>query len=310
MRVDNFTLEQFTCPAKYNLRINKGLVPLRRKPSLSFGTVIHAALAEWYRTGNYANALAMVAKRWPEVMPSDDFRTKDLALNVIAAYIREYPKETWQLLKGADGAPIVEQAFTLPTGHYLDCQDMNCTAANFRVDSALTHCPHCTVAREPIEYGGIIDAAIEFAGTVYVLDHKTTTVLGKDDSTYYFLQYKPDNQMTGYIWALSRLTNRRVGGAMINAIGLYKKDEPRFKRHLTARNEFEINEWLKGVIARCNEIKRCERTGEWRLETSKCMSYGQCEYHSVHVLNDANSRAQRLEQDYVVSKWNYEDRDD
>ena len=312
MRVDNFTLEQFTCPAKYDLRINKGLVPLRRKPSLSFGTVIHAALAEWYRTGSHENALVMVAKRWPEVMPSDDFRTKDLALKVIAAYIREWPKESWQLLKGTDDLPIVEQAFTLPTGFYLDCQNVatGCTSGSFIVDPALPVCPHCTLPREPIEYGGIIDAAIEFAGTVYVLDHKTTTVLGKEDSTYYFLQYKPDNQMTGYIWALSRLTNRKVGGAMINAIGLYKKDEPRFKRHLTARNEFEINEWLKGVVNRCNEIKRCERTGEWRLQTSQCMSYGQCEYHSVHVLNDATSRALRLEQDYVVSKWNYEDRDD
>lgn len=309
MKVDNFTLEQFTCPAKYDLRINRGLVPLRRKPSLSFGSVVHSALAVWYRTGDIEKAFATVLLHWPEVMPSDDFRTRDYALKVLDAYRKEYPKESWKLLEGSEG-PIVEQAFTIPTGYYLDCQSVNCTSALFAVDPALAICPHCSLPREPVEYGGIIDAAIDFAGTIYVLDHKTTTVLGKDDSTYYFMQYKPDNQMTGYIWGLNRLTNRRVGGAMINALGLYKSGEVKFKRHLTARNQFEIDEWLKGVVARCNDIKRAERSGEWRMETSKCMNYGQCEYHSVHVLNDPVSRQQRLEQDYVVSPWNYEDRDD
>lgn len=308
MRVDNFTLEQFTCPAKYNLRINRGLVPLRRKPSLSFGTVIHSAMAQWYRTGNPETTLKEILIRWPEVMPSDDFRSRDYALKVMANYMREYPKESWQLLQGSDG-PIVEQAFTIPTGYYLECQScaIGYSDENDKINGK---CSNCGEPLEPVEYGGIIDVAIEFAGTVYVLDHKTTTVLGKEDSSYYFMQYKPDNQMTGYIWGLSRLTNRRVGGAMINALGLYKSGETRFKRHLTARNQFEIDEWLKGVVLRCNEIKRCERTGEWRMETSKCMQYGQCEYHSVHVLNDPVSRESRLEQDYVVSKWNYEDRDD
>lgn len=309
MKVDNFTLEQFTCPAKYDLRIRRGLVPLRRKPSLSFGSVIHSGLAEWYRTGDFEKALKTILIHWPEVMPSDDFRTRDYALKVLGNYIREYPKESWKLLEGSEG-PIVEQAFTIPTGFYLECQE--CSILGYASEEDVTRgmCSNCGNPLEPVEYGGIIDAAIEFAGTVYVLDHKTTTVLGKDESTYYFQQYKPDNQMTGYIWGLGRLTNRRVGGAMINALGLYKSGETKFKRHLTARNQFEIDEWLKGVLARCNEIKRCERTGVWRLETSKCMNYGMCEYHSVHVLNDPVSRESRLSQDYIVSPWNYEDRDD
>ena len=305
MKVDNFTLEQFVCPAKYDLRINRHIVPIRKKPSLSFGGVMHRGWAEWYRTGSEAKALKAVHEHWPEVMPSDDFRTEAYALKAIHAYVQEYPSESWKILQGADGA-IVEQAFTVDTGLFLECAE--CNGYTGEGDYLSGKCSNCGTDLERLEYGGIIDVGAELGDTLYVVDHKTTTRLG--DGSYYFLQYKPDNQMTGYIWGLNRLTNRRVGGAIINAAGLYKSGEVKFKRGITGRNDFEIAEWLRGVLIRCNEIKRCERTGMWRLETSKCMDYGECEYRSIHILGDAVSREKRIEQDYVKSTWNYEDRDD
>jgi len=305
MKVDNFTLEQFVCPAKYDLRINQQIVPIRRKPALSFGGVMHHGWAEWYRTGSEAKALKSIHEHWPEVMPSDDFRTETYALRVMHSYVKEYPTESWKVLQGTDGA-IVEQAFTADTGMFLECQDCAMYAAE---DDYLTgKCSNCGMPLEGIHYGGILDVGSEFGDVLYVVDHKTTTRLG--DGNYYFMAYKPDNQMTGYIWGLSKVTNRRVGGAIINACGLYKSGEVKFKRGITSRNQFEIDEWLTGVRVRCNEIKRCERTGIWRLETSKCMEWGECEYRSIHVLNDPAARKSRIEQDYVKSEWNYEDRDD
>src|SRR6266446_1066715 len=106
MKVDNFALEQSICLAKYDLRINKHIVPLRRKPSLSFGGVMHFGWAEWYRTGNAGAALKMIHERWPEVM---------------ASYIKEYPTESWKVIQGPNGA-VVEQAFTIDTGMFLECQ--------------------------------------------------------------------------------------------------------------------------------------------------------------------------------------------
>ena len=312
MKVDNFTLEQFVCPAKYDLRINQGVVPIRKKPSLSFGGVMHYGLAEWYRTGKLSAALASIHAHWPDVMPSDDFRTEAYALKVMASYVQEYPKEIWKPLEGPEGL-LVEVAFTSDTGMFLECQD--CEMYSDEGDYLSGRCSNCGQPLEEILYGGIIDVGAEWGEPVYVVDHKTTTRLGglKDPSkvgSYYFLQYKPDNQMTGYIWGLSKLTNRRIGGAIINALGLYESGQIRFKRHITSRNDFEISEWLIGVRNRCNDIKRAERGGVWRLETSQCMNYGECEYHSIHVLNDPASRAKRIEQDYVVSKWDYEARDD
>lgn len=282
MKVDNFTLEQWTCPAKYDLRMRQHLVPLRRKPSLSFGGVLHEALAEWYRSGDKAKSFQMIEDHWPEVMPSEDFRTKAYAHKVLAAYMLEYPEETWKVLQGAEG-PIVEQAFTVDTG--LKTED-----------------------GETILYGGIIDVGCQFGDMLYVVDHKTTTVLG--DGNYYFQQYNPDNQMTGYIWGLRQLTNQRVGGAIVNAIGIYKSGDVRFKRQITTRNDYQIAEWLEGVRLKCNEIRRAEKSGIFRLETTQCTNYGLCDYHSIHVLNDPVARQKRLEQDYIKSEWNYEARDD
>jgi hypothetical protein len=308
MKVDNSALSQFDCPAKYDLRIRRQIVPLKRKVSLSFGGVVHTGLAEWYRTGNAKAALSAIADHWPDVMPSDDFRTKDYAMKVMAAYILEYPSESWKVLQGAEGA-IVEQAFTVDTEMTLDCQVCLGGKEPTR-DISDKRCTVCGSLLERILYGGIIDVGAEFGDTLWVVDHKTTTVLGKESSTYYFLRYNPDNQMTGYIWGLKKLTNRRMGGAIINALGLYKSGEIRFKRHPTARNEFQINEWLRSVRQKCNAIKQCEREGFWRLETSQCMNYGECEYHSIHTLMDSVSREKRIEAEYMKSEWNYEDRDD
>lgn len=305
MKVDNFTLEQFVCPSKYDLRINKGIVPIRRKPSLSFGGVMHHGWAAWYRTGSEAKALQSIHEHWPEVMPSDDFRTEAYALKVMHGYVKEYPTETWSVLQGTNGA-IVEQAFTQSTGMYLECAE--CERYMDENDYLAGRCSNCGGELEEIHYGGIIDVGAELGDIIYIIDHKTTTRLG--DGNYYFMQFKPDNQMTGYIWGLGKITNRRVGGAIINAAGLYKSGEVKFKRGITNRSAFEIDEWLTGVRLRCNEIKRAARSGIWRLETGKCMDYGECEYRSIHVLSDPVSREKRMEQDYVKSTWNYEDRDD
>jgi len=304
MVVDNFQLEQFNCPAKYYLRIVRGLTPVSARPALSFGQIVHLGLAEWYRSGSVEAAHKAISENWPGSWP-DDFRTEDYAHRVIDEYVQRYPVESWEVVKGPNG-PMVEVAFTLPTGMYLECQ--SCLRYAGEDDIRSGTCSSCQQALEPIVYGGIIDLLIRFSESLFVLDHKTTTRLG--DGTYYFMQYKPDSQITGYIWAASKLSSAKVGGAIINAIGLYKSRSPEFRRSVTGRSQFEIDEWLQGVVDKCNAIKRCERTGIWRLETSHCMDYGECSYRPIHVLSDQHSREKRIETDYVYSPWNYEARDE
>lgn len=281
MIVDNYALTMFqTCPAKYLLRMKQGWVPIRRRAALGFGGAIHVGLAEFYRTGKKEEAIKRLVDRWPQNMPVDDFRTREKAVTVMLDYFQEYPSENFKII-GFPDAPLVEKAFTIDTG--MTCFD-----------------------GEPILYGGILDGGIEFSGKVYALEHKTTTRMGDD----FKLQFKPNNQITGYIWGLSQLTSLAVGGSMINAIGIYKAQSTRFDRILTSRTPAEIAEWLENVRHTCDMIRRCEKEDFWPWHTPACTLYGLCDYHNVHVLAHPAERQKRLEQDYVGSEWNHEERDD
>lgn len=303
MRIDNFALTMFqSCPAKYKLRIVDGWTSRRKSAALGFGGAFHHGLAQWYRTGSRAEMLKGVKDAWPDGMPVDDYRTLAKCVETLMAYVNKYPAETFAVVSGPDG-PLIEVSFTLPTGLYLRCGNCQHLDKSEPTDPA---CSHCGAAKEEIEYGGIFDGLVEFSGAVYVLEHKTTSQLG----AYYFDQFRPNNQVTGYTWGAGLLSGKRVGGALVNAIGVYKASAPKFERQVTVRSEIEMAEWLQSVHRTCEQIKECERTGIWHLQTVACTMYGKCEFHQVHVLPHPQQRLNLLEQEYVVAHWDYEGRDE
>lgn len=300
MLIDNFALTMHqTCPAKYELRIREDWAPIRRSAPLGFGAAMHSGLAVWYRTGNLDAAIAEIERVWPPEgeMPLDDYRNLGKARLVMGEYVKEYPKENFSVLRGPDGQEIIEMAFSLPTGMYLRCECGN--------TSNVAVCP-CGVAREPIEYGGIIDLAIDFAGRIYPVEHKTTSRLGAQ----YHYQFKPNNQITGYMWALTQmLPDQPVAGGMVNAIGVYAKGKTEFQRHTTLRSAFEVEEWKRNVLAACEEIREHERTGYWPMRTSACTLYGLCEFHALHSLGTPKERQNFLELSYRKEHWDFLNRE-
>jgi len=300
MKIDNFAISNFmACPAKFKLRMIDGWTARRRSAALGFGSVLHEALAAWYKTGNPVKGLEAINENWPDAHPVDDYRTKAKCAEVFLAYVKHYPAETFSIV-GMPDTPQIEVTFTLETGMYLPCdcgwEDHN------KWDR---YCGGCGKEKEQIEYGGIFDGLVEFASNVYVLEHKSTSQLG----AYYFNQFKPNNQVTGYTWAGGKLTGGRVAGAIINAIGVYKASATKFLREITTRSTFEVDEWLENLYNVCVQIKDCERRGYWPMYTPSCTQYGKCEYHDIHVLGHPVEREKRLEQDYVKSTWSYEHRD-
>ena len=300
MKVDNFALTNFqTCPGKYDLRIRQGWTTRRRSSALGFGSAFHEGIAVWYKTGDLAAALTAIVKSWDETVSVDDYRTKEKCIQVMIDYVKRYPSESFTVV-GAPEHPMIEVPFTLDTGMTISW----CAQGTCLLDSETQHtCSNCGKPLEPIEYGGIFDGLVDFNGQLWVFEHKTTSQLG----SYYFNQFKPNNQVTGYIWAAEQLSGRKVNGAIINAIGVFKTGVTRFERSMTARHANEISEWMENVRIVCNQIKRAEREG-FSLSTNACTLYGQCEYHSVHVLSHPAERQKRLEQDYMVDAWDFEKR--
>jgi hypothetical protein len=279
MKVDNFALSMFsTCPAKYALRIREGWSAGRPSAALGFGGATHEGLAAWYRTHDIKQMLLAVDEAWPSAMPIDDWRTKEKCLRLMTEYCKEYPEESFRVV-GFPENPLIECTFTLDTGLRLDDGEI-------------------------IEYGGIFDGLVEFADSVYVLEHKTAS---KYD-TYYFDRFKPDNQTSGYVWAAGEMSGRRVGGAIINGIFIYKASATKFERRITTRSPQDISAWLENVRRICQMIRDCERKGEWPMFTGSCTQWGLCEYHAVHVLSTATEQQRLLEQDYQRTTWDYEAR--
>lgn len=304
MKIDNFALTMFqTCPAKYLLRIQNNWTTRRKSAALGFGGAFHEGLAEWYRTKSRSKALVAIDEAWPANLPIDDWRTKAKCVETMLGYVREYPEETFSIVGAGSGNPLVEVTFTLPTGMFLPCPGHweDTSEAIYMRESK---CWICSGERELIEYGGIFDALVEASGMVYVLEHKTTSQLG----SYYFRQFKPNNQVTGYVWGASVLSGRKVGGAIINAIGVYKSSASKFERQITTRTPGDIELWLRSVFATCVQIKDCQTRGAWPMHTGSCTMYGACEFHDVHVLSTETEQQKRLEQDYVQDEWIYEER--
>lgn len=275
MKIDNYALTMHqTCPAKFELGMLQHWRPRMKAAALGFGTSFHAGLAAWYKTGEVTKALLAIRESWDPESPMDDYRTLERCAATMLEYVKIYPVENFRILE-------VEVPFLLPLGL-------------------------CTDDGEAIEYGGIFDMLVEFGGNVYVMEHKTTSQMGP----LYFNQYKPNNQVTGYVWGAAALSGHRVAGAIINAICVTKTSAPRFQRQITTRTPEEIARWRVDVQSECNNIKRHERDGHFPYRTTSCMQYGMCAYHSVHVLSNPAEQRVMLEQQYVQQRWDFEARDE
>jgi len=317
MIVDNFALSIYqSCPSKYDLRIIQQWTTRRKSAALGFGGAFHLGLAEWYKTGSRQEMLKAIQEGWPDGMPVDDFRSKAKCVEALIAYTKEYPAENFTVVDGPDGK-LIEVSFTLPTGLYLPlCYHVdengiisgcgNDARMDRSWDPTIGACPNCGLPLEDLQYGGIFDGLVEFSGALYVFEHKTTSRLGDR----FFDQFRPNNQVSGYVWGASKLSGKQIGGALINAIGIYKSSPTKFKRQVTMRAPEEINEWLGSVYNTCVSIQQAKVTGSFPMHTGSCTMYGRCEYHAVHSLPYAKQRLAILEQDYQLSEWNHEARDE
>ena len=305
MKIDNFALSMHqSCPAKYQLRMIEHWSSRRRTGALGFGSALHIGLAEWYRSGDPVKCLGAINEAWPDNMPIDDWRTKEKCIVTMAEYIKQYPTETFKVV-GAPENPVIEVPFTIDMGFYLPCIECGNMVEDEDSGPFRAKCENCGGDKEPLEYGGIYDMLVDFGGQLFVVDHKSTSVLGPQ----YFNQFNPNNQMTGYIWAATQLSGTKVTGAIINAIGVMKTGKTKFEREITSRSPEAIETWKRNVYVEACNIKEHERIGFFPQRTQSCTMYGKCEYHDVHVLQHAVEQAKRLEQDYVKESWDYEMRD-
>lgn len=315
-----------TCALKYRETMEDHWSARFRGGALGYGQVVHEGLRVWYegmmnhtpRPRAMEQAVQAIADGWPQDHPTDDFRTLERAQRLLLKHIETYPIENFTVL-------AVETPFLHPLGAWLDCQ--HSFVIKDESDNAWKHqdplrdicpgfpgpkgnCDICGKPCEPIEYGGIYDLLVQFGqgqmSTLYVVDHKTTSQLGPT----FFLQFKPNNQITGYCWGAEQMSDRKVAGAIINALCTTISGNMSFKRDFTNRDAADYAEFKTDVVTKCNMIVSHRLSGIWPKSTDQCQGkYGMCAFHSVHVLSDESERKQRRETDYVKRVWDFENRD-
>lgn len=166
-----------------------------------------------------------------------------------------------------------------------------------------------TKVRILVIYTGRIDLPILRDGSIFILDHKTTSILGPS----FWDKLKMSAQQKGYAWAFEQLTGQKVHGYGVNAIRV--KEPPNFEQQaatavkngkLSAANmtkwvETKTKEWWGESLDRNSYYLSEGELEEWRLnaislikeffyhyqndfmpqKTSFCTVFGRCAYFDV-----------------------------
>lgn len=132
------------------------------------------------------------------------------------------------------------------------------------------------VTGDPIIYCGRADMIADFAGSIYVVDEKTTKSLGSQ----WINQWEMRSQFTGYCWAAKRL-GLDVAGVLVRGISILKTKYDRAEVP-TNRAQWEIDRWIIQTQRDIERMKRCwsETVWDYNLDHA-CSEYGGCPYVTV-----------------------------
>lgn len=274
--IDNSFLEKLnSCPRACEYAYLHRRVAAYSSSALNFGGAIHHALA--YR---YIHSPDMVLpeteaiqiqelEKWFAEKPNalEDHRTLDLAQALIRGYNSRYLGEEFRTLD-LNGKPAVELPFAFPL---------------YKTSSGIT-----------IMYCGRIDLPVHIDGQLFVVDHKTTSMLG--DQFFKGLSVSP--QMLGYCSGIETiLPGEKCAGFLVNAIRVPKPTKREgmvikpddFQRSRTYIQDGQLVEWRRNLISLVDEFLWHYSQGYLPQKKSWCVNkFGMCEYFGVCELPPEN----------------------
>lgn len=248
-------------------------VPVRGMAPLLFGQAVHTGMAALLRKQGLKTALelsALDARKTNLDSLLDPRRNSNTLAELLTAYAAHtdiVPSERIVPLE-LDGTPVVEQSFSFPLG-VLTFEAGQLFAE--RVEIA-------------INWSGILDCLAYYGNEIWVVDHKTTSVMGEKFSD----DKLRSSQMLGYTYA-ARLfqdkLSRPIRGVLINALALRKNDFE-FKQFPLPMAAWKIDEWQTETLLAVRNIIRSTveflTTGEAVPIREHCVTkYGKCKFFDL-----------------------------
>lgn len=305
--VDNSTLQVLgTCPRKGLYKFLAKLRPSRPRAALIFGSAMHKAL----ETRDLSEK-PMVDSEVEEKMidslceyytnhPVDDtdYRSLAYAIDTVREYNRKYPFDSATPIHTPDGVLAVEIPCALPVGEIT--VDAELLVVDPEVNGGLATMRHIDTLT--IIFTGKIDRICTYNGSIYILDHKTTSMGGPT----YFDEFYTSLQFKGYKWGAEQILGKPIAGVIINALVCRppKKDfsvNYSFDRQVIPINNEHLEDWKHSFLGLINTFinyhidqPHLEQMA-FPMNTSSCVGkYGRCDFfdvcqlppsHRVNMLN-------------------------
>jgi hypothetical protein len=271
------------CPRRYKYQIVDGLVS--RSPNfaiaLVFGILLHKGL-EFYELAkadgaDHDAALHTMVSRVlalpaTATLPTDEdveemkeeakaaadeddgitlrnskVRTRYYLIRALVWYVEHYKDDPLQTLCLPSGKPAVEVSFRLP----IEMPEFN----------------------HPLLLCGHIDRVVDYNGSLYVTDYKST----KSISRQFFASYLLSHQLTGYTIAGSSLFEQPVRGAIVDGIAL-QVGGVKLGRAPSQRTPGQVGEYFQTLALAQRLAHSFAETGYYPMNTASCYF---CEFKEI-----------------------------
>lgn len=308
------------------------------RSALTFGAAIHAGLEVWYRnkhqltsgseaieadrqallTRCYSAIESTFASSPPSLFP--DYRTSDYAIQSFHSYITHYQNEILTPFVH-EGKPLVEFSFAYPLGKVeLPIGMFNQWGYGILTNEAdaekalyVSRGSHATLPVH-IEWTGIIDMLAEVNGDLYVVDHKTTSIISQD----FFDGFEIAMQPTGYFAAMrAAFPDLPIKGFMANVLAcrkpvaaFTKSGKPTSSKPFEAfRRQYHYSDWhvdefKQDALALVEELFANVTNKFFPKKTQWCVGkYGKCPYFDVCSLPPQSRMDMLMSGVYINNTW-------
>lgn len=201
-----------------------------------------------------------------------DYRTKEKAIDLFGKYLSHYGKDEHWKV-----------IFTETPFEVVDVED-------------------------DFKWGGKIDLVVRWNDRLWIVDHKTTSVFDRN----WWLQFFPDMQTGGYVWAASKLHGEPIYGAIINMLQVsnVKKEKPLnelFQRKWYIYEPHEIDEWKRQARRVYHRIAACEEADDFPPDWHACTlrKYGACSWYDYCRKIRPENRDRFMANETVPNEWDF-----
>jgi hypothetical protein len=258
--------------------------PKGRSAALRFGGHVHAALAYKYRvmangkeaTDDTINRI-LSCRFERDPLEDEDWRNVNMAQALLFEYNLKY-QETLDIPR-LKGFPWVEKPFALWAGN---------------------------IGKRKIIYMGRIDLVMRQGPHTYILDHKTSSILGDT----YWKDAGVSEQQRGYCWAYREVSGEEPIGYKINVLAARKPTKTgkaiEFQRSTTFTREpaGQLDIWHANMLQQVETFLWHVDRNVFPRHHKHCVhKYGTCSFYSVCELAPTLQETALMSSEFEENTW-------